>query len=868
MKAFRQVERRFFEQDMARVQTRLDEELRLVGRYARDWGAWDDMYFFMEDMDPYLFDFLIDRRALGALGLDMVVLLAAQPLLPHVGYGVDDKDEARPLSDPFLKDLERLSPALRQKALQGPFEAILSLGGDLYLTGISPILMTNQTGPPRGVLLTGSRLERKKGTLAASLKTDFDLLPLEGDGAPDRLSGAVSIKPDAEGTAFVSQLRNGALEGTAPLLVRIRAPRSIYNEGVNAVVRSFLWIFASAAAILIVVMALLNSFVLHRLDILREVADDIVTRGGFGLRVPLTGDDEITTFSSSFNTVLDTLENLIADIPDTLIVADRDGFILHANRAAHAALGLLEAENLTGRPLPEIISKADSRNDRPIRTAPTDGDAAHSLCAETVFEAHLLRSDGTRSPVEIHRQDILFGKRPLALLLARDLTERKDFERRLEKKAYHDDLTGLPNRYAFTERLNRALEETRSSGKIYFSALINLDKFKLINSQAGHTYGDRILVTTARRLADVLGEEFQPCRTGGDEFSFLVPASSRDTLREEAEVLTEKVHQAIATACRVGNETFFPSASIGVLLDIALCSSPSEVMSRTMAALIEAKKMGMGLTAYADPKGERDDLKINVLLLNAEMHQAVTKEEFVPFYQPICSIDTREPAGFETLARWNHPLRGLLPPSEFISVAEQTGFIKEIDLYMIRSTLKNMERLKRDGSRSDLFFSVNGSPTFFQDSHYLSALEDTIRNADLAPSHLVLEVTESLLIENLSDVSRKLSRIKDMGIDIALDDFGSGYSSLQYLNELPFDYIKIDRSFVTKVFESPKDERLLRTMIDMAKDLNLKPIAEGVETEAQLSWLRQAGCDNAQGYLFSKPIPWSEALQMMGGTKA
>lgn len=864
MKAFRQVEQRFFEQDMARVQTRLDEKLRLIGRYARDWGAWDDMYFFMEDRDPALFDFLLDSRTLGALGLDMVVLLDTQPSPSPVGYGVSDRNEPLPLATFFLDDLAKLTPALRDKALEGPFEEILCLGGELYLTGISPILMTNRTGPARGLLLTGSRLKRQKGGLAASLQTDFELLPPEGGATPDRLSGTVSVKADAEGTALVDQLRNRSLDGVEPLLVRIRAPRTIYNEGIRAVVGSFLWIAVSVAVILLVVMALLNSLVLRRLGSLREVADRIVTLGGFDLRVPLKGDDEITTLSASFNTLLNTLDNLIADIPDALFLAERDCTILHANRAAHAALGLEQRETLKGSSLLDVIKKSADLAPLPVDSAAADGERAHPLCCvENVFEALFLRSDGTERPVEIHRQDILFGRRSLVLLLARDLTERKNFEKRLAKKAYHDDLTGLPNRYAFIERLNRALEETQDGGKAYFAILVNLDRFKLINSQAGHTSGDRMLAIIARRLTDTLGKGLQPYRTGGDEFSFLIPVSSRTELREKAEGLTEKVHQAIGTACQIGDETFFPSASIGVLLDIAPCSSPSEVMSRTLEALIAAKRAGMGFTAYADPQGKTEDLKVNVLLIHAEMHEAIKKEEFLPFYQPIYAVATGKLAGFEALARWNHPVRGFLPPLEFIPVAEQTGFIKEIDLFMIRSTLRNLENLKEQEAPSDLFFSVNGSPTFFQDPYALAALEEMMKDSAVAPSRLVLEVTESLLIEDLSDVSRKFARIKNMGINIALDDFGTGYSSLQYLNELPFDYLKIDRTFVNKLFESARDERLLRTMIDMAKDLRLDPITEGVEREDQLAWLKQAGCSKAQGYLFSRPLPWEEAVKLM-----
>jgi diguanylate cyclase (GGDEF)-like protein len=446
------------------------------------------------------------------------------------------------------------------------------------------------------------------------------------------------------------------------------------------------------------------------------------------------------------------------------------------------------------------------------------------------------------------------------------LTERKGFEQRLARKAYFDDLTGLPNRLAFIEDLNRVLKDGNRNGDVFCAAVLNLDRFKLINEQVGNVNGDRILLLIGRRIEETIGEDARLYRTGGDEFSILTPMPAPPRLREKAENLMENIHKAVGVPCPVGSETIFPSASIGVLTDISRCLSSSEVINRIQQALKEAKKAGLGFTSYYfaenDPSGPET---VNILRLSAEMHAGLERGEFVPFFQPIYFADSGAISGFETLARWMHPSRGLLPPSEFIPMAEHTGFVGKIDLKMMEHALRAAGILRRRNPLAPPFFSSNGSPLFFRMPFAEEILENFLAKTGADPSLFTLEVTESLLIENLGEVSRKLNRLKELGIRIALDDFGTGYSSLQYINQLPFDYVKLDKSFVARLFESEKDERLLRTIINMAGELRLEVIAEGVDTQEQLEWLTRAGCGKVQGYLFSKPVPWEDVKRMMGG---
>lgn len=483
-----------------------------------------------------------------------------------------------------------------------------------------------------------------------------------------------------------------------------------------------------------------------------------------------------------------------------------------------------------------------------------------------VFEAELLREKDTALPVEIRRQEIHYGRLPVVLFLARDLTERKGFEDRLAKMAYFDELTGLPNRSAYIRDVNRAIKDGSRTGQIFCAALMDLDRFKLVNEQVGNINADRILSTISRRLEEALGENFRLYRTGGDEFSFLMGCPPGGNPREGTDRLMDRIHRAVGVPCSVGSETIFPSASIGVLNDIGRFQSSSEIINRLVHALREAKKTGLGFTSYHIEENELSGPgTVNILRLSAEMHAGLERGEFVPYFQPIYSASDGSLSGFETLARWVHPVRGLLPPCDFIPLAENTGFTGKIDMYMLKQALIASEKLRRKNPSASYVFSSNGSPLFFQTPHIVEVLEDLLRETKADPNFFTLEVTESLLAENLCEVSRKLSSLKELGVRIALDDFGTGYSSLQYINQLPLDYIKLDQSFVARLFDSGKDERLLRTIINMGKELRLEIIAEGVETKEQLEWLRTAGCGKIQGFLFSRPVSWEDIEKMTGG---
>ncbi len=849
LKAFDDVERRFFIQDMARVQNRLDEELRILRNYAADWGAWDDVYFFMEKENRLGLGEMFDGPTLLAAGMELFLLFDTErrPLLSCIeGECVLE----RQLPDHLAKELDDVVPSLMERSLDGAFGEILALGDAVYMFGVGPVLMTNRTGPPRGLLLVGTSLGKLLPGMRESLGTRFDVLPGHSADVPDRSIGEIRIVSGEGEDAIVWQGRGDGIS------IRIDVPRVIHQRGLEAVEASRLWILLTGAGILGLVLLLLDRVILRRLRKLREVSERIVGGESITLRADEEGRDEIFALSRSFNMLLQTLHDLVMNIPDPFILADADGVITLANDASHAALGY--GTDLEGTPLSSVLVKKEEDPRTGKRTAETD---AGTKDGKSVFEASLVRANGSLLPVEVHRRSIIFGAFPLSLFLARDLTERKQFEERLARKAYFDDLTGLPNRHSLLKAVNRLLNDgTRT--RTFSLAVINMDHFKLVNAQVGNLNGDRILLLIAEKIKALQEPEAQLFRTSGDEFALLFPLPEGG--ESEEMLLMDRIRKAIATPCEVGDETVFPSASIGVLADIAEGKNASGAIDAALHAVTQARKNGIGHVAwYAAPVVKEYTRGPNLLTLQAELQTALERREFIPYFQPIYDLVSEKIRGFETLARWMRKGGGMLAPGDFVPQAEHTGFISNIDVCMMEHALRAIVRAKELADSSRLFFSANGSPLFFRGLASMETVEFLIDSIGADPTLFTIEVTESALIDNLDDVHRKLDYLKSCGVKIALDDFGTGYSSLQYINHLPFDYLKLDRAFVSQLFHSEKTEHMMRTIIGLAHDLRMDIVAEGVETAEQLSWLRAAGCPKAQGFYFSRPVAWDAAEAMI-----
>ena len=439
-----------------------------------------------------------------------------------------------------------------------------------------------------------------------------------------------------------------------------------------------------------------------------------------------------------------------------------------------------------------------------------------------------------------------------------DVTSRKTLESQLEHQAMHDNLTDLPNRQLFVDRLGHALERTRRHQSKVAVLFMDLDGFKVVNDSLGHKTGDRLLVDVSERLQRVLRPEDTLARFGGDEFVVLVEdIDGANGAVRVAERLTEVLRERFV---REGRELFV-SASIGIALGNAPIKTSEDLLRDSDTAMYKAKSDSSDYQLYDPGMHER---VVNRLELENDLRRAIEAEEFVIHYQPIVRARTREIWGVEALVRWSHPEKGLLNPSEFVPVAEESGLIIPIGEQVLEEACRLARVLQEQHTRfPPLVMCVNLSARQLRRPDLANTIERTIGQTGIEPRSLSLDVTETSYIQVMEGNTAALDRLKKLGVRISIDDFGVGYSSLSYLKRLPADTLKIDKSFVAGLGANVEDTALVGMVVDLAHTLGMEVVAEGVEDEDQLALISEMDCDFAQGFYFSKPLPYEDLLKLV-----
>jgi diguanylate cyclase (GGDEF)-like protein len=472
----------------------------------------------------------------------------------------------------------------------------------------------------------------------------------------------------------------------------------------------------------------------------------------------------------------------------------------------------------------------------------------------TYFENHGLnaRLQTALDQVRQQAQDLARSNESLQ----QEILERQRAEERLVHDALHDNLTGLPNRALLADRLGRAIEYNQRRPDFPFTVLfLDLDHFKIINDSLGHQTGDQLLIAIARRLSECVRTSDTVARPGGDEFVLLLENIPDQTALK---IVIDRITSSLAQPFNLDGREIFVTASIGVVLNLFGYTSADDVLRDADIAMYRAKDSGKARAEIFIP-----DLRtraISRLELENDMRHALENHEFQLYYQPIIALQSNRVLGFEALIRWNHPLRGMLPPAEFIPISEESGLIIPIGAWVLQEACTQIRRWKQTHpSLQSIFVNVNVSGMQIVQPNFGEQVAQVLQSSGLSPSDLKLEITESVLVNNYQTSDTVFNQLEKLGVQIEIDDFGRGYSSLGYLQDLPVHTIKIDRSFVQEMEVSEKGSGLIRTIIRMAHDLGLETIAEGIETDQQLTKLKQLMCSYGQGYLLSRPMDASAA---------
>ena len=467
-------------------------------------------------------------------------------------------------------------------------------------------------------------------------------------------------------------------------------------------------------------------------------------------------------------------------------------------------------------------------------------------------EYKLFRSEGKTVDAEMISTSITYSDKPAILTMIIDVTERKKSEEKIKQLAFYDSLTGLPNRNMLDYKFNKLLDSSKVKKQNVGVMFLDLDRFKIINDTMGHTFGDIILQQFSKRLVQHVHKDDMICRYGGDEFIILL----NDTNQIEATKVAQSIIDEFSYPFIINEQKFFLSTSIGISLYSEDRDDLETLIKCADIAMFVAKQKGKNNYKFYI-SGQSNDISKKMYLEN-ELRQALENNEFILYYQPQFNLHTGKIVGMEALIRWKHPELGLISPDEFIPLAEETGLIIPIGEWVIKTACKQNKSWQESGLPS-IYIAVNISAYQFQQNNFVENIKKVLKETKLDPQYLELEMTESIM-QNIEQLTVVLNELKNIGIQLSLDDFGTGYSSLNVLRRLPIDTLKIDKSFVDDIISDVNTAPIVKTIIDMGRNLKLNVIAEGIENKEQVDFLKQNKCNVGQGYFFSRPLPAEDII--------
>ncbi|HKR65683.1 MAG TPA: EAL domain-containing protein, partial [Thermoanaerobaculia bacterium] len=553
---------------------------------------------------------------------------------------------------------------------------------------------------------------------------------------------------------------------------------------------------------------------------------------------------------------LSLLQSTLESTADGILVVDAEGTILSFNQR-FAQMWRIPQDILDSRDDDRALAHVVEQLDDPQQFLEKVRELYSTPAAES-FD--VLRFNDDRVFERYSIPQMLDGVPVGRVWSFRDVTTRHRAEERLLYDAIHDALTGLPNRTLFMDRLEQAIRHSKRHLEDHFALLfVDVDRFKLVNDSLGHLVGDELLVALADRIRNTIRPADTIARLGGDEFTILLETIEKP---EDAVIAAERIQAVVSTPFNLRGKEIFTTVSIGIAVSAPHYVRAEEMLRDADIAMYRAKAAGRAGHERFHPGMHTTALE--QLQLENDLRRALERNEIVLHYQPIVRLTDSKILGFEALLLWNHPLRGLIFPTEFIPVAEETGLIVPIGRWVLEQACANMRQWQTSFAREDLAISVNLSGRQLIQPSFVGDVQRVLRETQLPPQTLCLEITETMLMENSAAAAESIARLRSLGAQVHIDDFGTGYSSLSYLHRFAVDTLKIDRSFISHIATGDESLEIIRTITTLAENLKVTVIAEGVENHVQRTQLIALGCQAAQGSFFSMPADESVVRTMIG----
>lgn len=807
-------------QDLQRVTSALANDLGYLDASTADYAAWDDTYRFIADGNRDYIDNNLDDQTLIRLRINLIAYVRPSGELLYA-RSIDLK-EGRAV--PVPADLkEHLAPGrclLRHDNLKGCKTGLITLEGRPMLVASRPVITSQYQGPIRGALIMGRYL----GAEEIARLGELTLLPLQilSTDDPDqknevqacttKITSSAAIHLDRAGkNLLVGNILLTDVYGRSAAVVRVDLPRQITQQGKQTIVYFIVWFILLALTILFVSLRFMGKLQASRLR--RKETEHLYS-----------------------SVVEHAAEGVV-------LISTADRRVLDANHAVSELLGYAKQE-IIGRPFCDFLVDDCTLLELQMQRLAQEQQVPWMEISIRHRNGSIAIMDSCASRTSLRGEQV-------ACLLLHDITERKRYEAELMHQASYDALTGLPNRNLLSDRLEQSLALGVRTGLPQAVLLLDLDNFKYVNDSLGHAAGDALLKQVAGRLNDMTRRYNTVARLGGDEFVILLS----NITTEEVALVAERLSGLFEKPFDVEGQEVFVTVSIGISMSPTDGTTGDKLLKNADIAMYLVKEQGRNsFKFFADEMNRkiRDRLELEM-----QMRRALERGEFVLHYQPRVRARDGEVVGMEALIRWQPPEGLLVGPDRFIGLLEDTGLIVQVGEWVVREACRQTRAWQEDGLHG-LRVSVNLSGRQFSQQGLEEMIARALRESFLLSDFLEVEITESMLMADAQQAVGKLAGIKEMGVRIAVDDFGTGYSSLAYLRRFPIDTLKIDRSFVAGVITEPGDAVIAKTIISMAHNLKLEVVAEGVETIAQLEFMRAYGCQEVQGFFFSRPLPPEE----------